>query len=145
MQLNFLTIMGKRLNVVVSPTQTISQIKAIVAKDNQIPNPENLEFIYDSKRLDNNTVASDLPVSTGSLILIHNTNQFVDVQKKEKETARESTLEKKRSYREFNEPPNFDQQIAQLVELGRSPQDCANALRNANYDLELAASMLIDF
>ena len=47
--------------------------------------------------------------------------------------------------KEINDPPNFDQQIAQLVELGRSPQDCANALRNANYDLELAASMLIDF
>lgn len=79
MKLKFITITGKCFDIDVDPQLTIAQIKEKIARENQLIS-KNLEFFLNSIRLQNDSKVQDLNIISDSLIMLHNTNQYVDRQ-----------------------------------------------------------------
>lgn len=139
MKLKFITITGKCFDIDVDPQLTIAQIKEKIARENQLIS-KNLEFFLNSIRLQNDSKVQDLNIISDSLIMLHNTNQYVDRQI----TGSLFTPSKnvKQSFRKPEDPPDFDSQVLMLMELGFDPERCAQAIRDSNYDINVAGELL---
>ena len=139
MKLNFITITGKCFSIDVDPQQTISQVKDRIANENQLVS-KNLEFFLNSVRLQNENVLKDLNIIPDSLILLHNTNQYVDRHITESLFTPSENI--KKSFRRPEDPPDFDSQVLSLMELGFDAEQCAQAIRDSHYDINVAGVLL---
>lgn len=139
MKLNFITISGKCFTVDVDSQQTVAQVKEKIAGENELV-AKNLEFFLNSVRLQNENVIKDLNIIPDSQILLHNTNQYVD--RHVTGTLFTPSENVKQSFRKPEDPPDFDSQILLLMELGFDAEQCAQAIRNSHYDINVAGELL---
>ena len=139
MKLKFITITGKTFEIDIDPQLTVSQVKERIANENQLIS-KNLEFFLNSIRLQNDNKIQDLNIIQDSTIMLHNTNQYVDRQISESLFTPSQNV--KQSFRRPEDPPDFDSQVLLLMELGFEPEQCAQAIRQSNYNINIAGELL---
>ena len=170
MELSFCSVGGARFKFQVLDYTTLSDIaKKIAKKINTIP--ETILFSYNGKALTKSTTVGQLHVTEDSCIMFQSSIIFKpgneirfdfnditdtvdlitlqkqlfsskDVIKASKAIYSKEHLNPQKKRR--SDPDSFPEMIEELKQLGYDEVRCANALRRADYCIDLAGSLLMD-
>lgn len=133
--------------------------------------PESILFSLNGKQIPSSLTAREIPLRDGDVVIfqssiktknfaqirfafedIHNTVDLIDAQRQifsSKEVLKASKAIYSKEHmnpqeKRQSDPDYFKDMIGELKQLGYSDVRCANALRRANYCIDLAGSLLMD-
>ena len=169
MQLQFRTVQGKVYKLEADPNSTIGEIKQKLEDEHQLPK-SNLKIILSANILNDDQVISSLKIPTGAYFIIHvSTNRRIrptlpDEPPSQAPVAPPPVPDRpietppppppppppqrpppsgSRPLSGSPDPPNFEELVLNLTEIGFSRPQCEQALRMANYDPERACNLLL--
>jgi len=142
----FTTITGHKIKMDLNLSETIGNIKKIMETEFGFQS-KNLKMFYLNQKLTNNMRLSSIKFVKDVPILLHQTNQRFGpdddqtIQKKILFPSSKENIVVNISYIE-KDPINFATLVINLKEIGYKEQDCVEALRGSNYDIEQALRYL---
>lgn len=154
MKINFSSPSGVRIDLDLDPNDTVEHVKQIIgeSKDVQIAD---IKLIFKSKFLKNEAKLSECGITDNSkiILMIPNAKPATVPQQKTENVEQNAQPDTKPAaiaplptvdavpIRE--DPPDFEQKIEQLQQMGYEYADCRKALRASLYSIESAANYLI--
>ncbi|OHT17088.1 hypothetical protein TRFO_41298 [Tritrichomonas foetus] len=145
-QVKFLTVSGKAFNLKIKPDDSIAKIQRMIRKRRKVSGK--FQLIYDDNILsDSKLLFKDIHYDINSFIIVHlpvNTTSFPtffaffaqeDVLAEEEEFLEEEMT--------YEDPPNIDEMITNLAEMGFPSEQCRTALRMTKYNTNDAINKLL--
>lgn len=158
MELSFRTVTGKIFKINIRPDQTLADAKVILQKQEGFET-ENCQFIYSASILSDSKAVGDLKIIPQTFIVIHcptrprpkPVSQKIEA-KPVQAPSPQPFQQKPESPRQpprvqsgpaSSDPPNFQDMVSSLTEMGFSQEMCERALRASRYNPEAAVNLLI--
>ena len=135
-EIPFCTVAGRLFKVSAPPTITIGELKQRLEAEYQLSAP-NLKLIYSSAILADDCRISDLHMPPDKSIFVHQSSERIV-----RPSAARAT-EQRKPARQKEDPPDFAVRVEMLVSIGFERDLCERALRQANYNPDLAANLLV--
>lgn len=132
--LSFQTVTGRRFSLEVPESGTIFDVKQMLEEKYHL-SAENLKLFFLSAILLDDHPISDLKIPIDGYILVHQSNQRI-VREKPAPKAKEKP-------KVADDPPDFDVRVEMLSSMGFEKSKCEKALRDANYNPDVAANLLL--
>ena len=133
-EITFCTVAGRLFSVSVPPTTPISEIKQHLEAEYHL-SAANLKLILGGATIPDETFASELDPQ--AKIFVHQSSERVV-----RQSPSSRPLERKPN-RQKEDPPDFAVRVEMLTSIGFEKGLCERALRQANYNPDLAANLLV--
>ena len=150
MQIVLRLIEGEELKLDINEDTTVEKIKEIVRE--KIPLEGELNLIFKGRILENNEILNKIPGIEGTFVIIHNKkpkhrfgSDFLsfgpaDLMHDQYFTTLFNIVAGQDA---SNDPPNFQELVTNLTEMGFEKADCERALRLSGYVPDTAVSILL--
>lgn len=132
--LAFRTVTGRQFSLDVPKSSDILAVKKLFEEKFHL-SAENLKLFYLSAILLDDHPVEQLNMPVGSYILVHQSNQHIVREKPERKAKEKPKVR--------DDPPDFDVRVEMLSSMGFERSRCEQALRDANYNPDVAANLLL--
>jgi hypothetical protein len=140
MNLPLMTVTGRSIPVAVSPHHTIGQVKQIIEDQYHLP-VANVRLVASGHILADDKHVSELPLGPDFSILLHYSTEYIDrCLPPPRRPIRPSSPRPSMS----EDPTDFKSKLDQLLSLGFAHDDAERSLRSHSFDVDRAASSLLD-
>ena len=144
MELPFRTCAGKIYNITLDPEITVGQAKPIISEQTKVP-LKLLKLTIHFKPLLDNIKIKDINLPVGGLISVVNSTIRQPPNSETRSLRRPASLKtiQKIENASAKDPPNFQDLVLHLTDMGYPKDMCEKALRVSFYNIDRAAELLV--
>ena len=164
MKLSFRTVTGKIYTIEISPDKTLNDAKSIIKEQHHF-DTDNCQFIFGAAILSDTKPVSELKIRPDNYIAIYNPTRPRSIRRPDKiEPIPQGVADPKpvpqyvptdltdspeRPTRATttptsDDPPNFNQLVSDLQDMGFPEEQCKQALRATRYNMQAAVDRLLN-
>ena len=142
--IHFRTVTGKMFDLEMKETDTISDAKRIISEEEGF-DCQNCDFVLGTQFLEDSTPFAAIDIKPSQFIILH-TKVKPEIERK-KGLAPALSVDSQGSSSSIShgygsDPPDFEEKISTLTEMGFTRAQCEAALRKNQYNVEAAINMI---